>query len=307
MPHTFFDPFDPDLQRSLLQAIRALWTHASTAIEGNILTLGETTFVLAEGLTVSGKPLKDHQEVVGHARALDLLLDLAYSDRPVVVEDLYSLHRAVQNTVLLDAQCPVGAWKNSPNGTQAVDATGQFRFIEYATPEDVPLLMADWLSDLNQSLTSWPIQNTAVRYADLHQAFVRIHPFCDGNGRMARLLTNLPLLRAGLPPIVIPREHRIDYIRLLALYDLEIGPAKAGTPLLRRAITSLSGPSARLPAPWWMPCSKMRAKPRPGGPKHEDRQRTHLHSGTESQIINRCPHCGWMRAHPHREGFRRTA
>ncbi len=143
-----------------------------------------------------------------------------------------------------------------------MDATGQFRFIEYATPEDVPLLMAEWLLDLNRSLTSWPIQNAAVRYADLHQAFVRIHPFCDGNGRMARLLANLPLLRVGLPPILIPRENRIDYIRLPALYDIEIGPARAFS--LQRAITSLSGPSVRLPSPWWMPCSRRRAKPKPG-------------------------------------------
>jgi Fic family protein len=58
---------DPDIQRSLLAQVRDLWTHGSAALEGNTLTLGETKFVIEEGLMVSGKPLKDHEEVVGHA------------------------------------------------------------------------------------------------------------------------------------------------------------------------------------------------------------------------------------------------
>jgi len=229
---SFLDGLDPDLQQSLLKAIRNLWTHTSTAIEGNTLSLGETAFVLEEGLTVSGKPLKDHQEVVGHARALDFLLAIARTDRPVVEGDVFDLHRTVQTAVVLDVQCPVGTWKNSPNGTQAVDADGRIRFIEYAPPSDVPVLMDAWLADLNRALATRSIQNAAVLYADLHQAFVRVHPFCDGNGRMARLLANLPLLRAGLPPIVIPRERRAEYIRLLASYDIAVGAAKVGALIL---------------------------------------------------------------------------
>jgi Fic family protein len=64
---------DADIRVALLQQLRDLWTHGSAAIEGNTLTLGETKFVIEEGLTVSGKPLKDHEEVVGHARAIELL------------------------------------------------------------------------------------------------------------------------------------------------------------------------------------------------------------------------------------------
>jgi len=66
---TAFAGLDPDLRTALLAQIRDLWTHGSTAIKGNSLTLGETKFVIEEGLTVSGKPLKDHQEVIGQARA----------------------------------------------------------------------------------------------------------------------------------------------------------------------------------------------------------------------------------------------
>lgn len=228
----FLNGLDADLQQSLLKAIRNLWTHTSTALEGNTLSLGETAFVLEEGLTISGKPLKDHQEIVGHARAIGLLVELVGTDKPVAKEDVFTLHRAVQTSVALDTQCPVGAWKNAPNGTQTVDADGQIRFIEYASPGEVPVLMAAWLDDLNRSMAHWTTQKAADVYAGLHLAFVRVHPFCDGNGRMARLLANLPLLRAGLPPIVIPRERRLDYLRLLSAYDMEVGPARAGMPTL---------------------------------------------------------------------------
>jgi Fic family protein len=73
----FFNNLDSDLRTALQAQLRDLWTHTSTAIEGNTLTLGETKFVIEEGLTVSGKPLKDHSEVVGHARALDLIYAMA--------------------------------------------------------------------------------------------------------------------------------------------------------------------------------------------------------------------------------------
>ncbi len=72
----FLDGLNSELKNVLLTQLRNLWTHTSTAIEGNTLTLAETAFVLEEGLTVSGKPLKDHEEVVGHAKAIDLIYQL---------------------------------------------------------------------------------------------------------------------------------------------------------------------------------------------------------------------------------------
>ena len=69
----FLDGLDSGIRQSLLKQIRDLWTHHSTAIEGNSLTLGETNFILEEGLPVSGKSFEDHEEVAGHAKAIDLI------------------------------------------------------------------------------------------------------------------------------------------------------------------------------------------------------------------------------------------
>jgi Fic family protein len=96
--------------------------------------------------------------------------------------------------------------------------------MEYAAPIDVPFLMTRWLKDFNGSLdkAKKPAQAISL-YTRAHMSFVRIHPFFDGNGRMARLIANLPVLRGGYPPIVIPREMRSKYIDLLWEYQNAVG------------------------------------------------------------------------------------
>ena len=213
---------DPDLRTALVSQVRDLWTHGSTAIEGNTLTLGETKFVIEEGLTVSGKSLKDHQEVVGHARAIELIY--TWMAEPVTLERLFDLHRAVQTAVVIDICQPTGAWKLELNGTYAVTPDGRQTFIEYAAPTAVPALMDAWLAELNRLCTVPLGESDAVSaYARLHLGFAHIHPFWDGNGRMARLLANLPVLRAGYLPVVIEVKDRKPYIDTLATYQLAVG------------------------------------------------------------------------------------
>lgn len=219
----FLDDLDKDLRLSLTAQIRNLWTHTSTALEGNTLTLGETAFVIEEGLTVSGKPLKDHQEVVGHARAIDIIYELLQQQPAAIqISDLFRLHTAVQTSITNDIYQPIGAWKREPNGTYSV-VNGKQVYIEYAPPENVPALMDAWLHMLNMALRQ-PLSEEAAAgsYADLHLLFVHIHPFFDGNGRLARLIANLPVLSSGFPPVVIPKEKRREYLVLLADYQLSV-------------------------------------------------------------------------------------
>lgn len=231
---TFLDNLDDDLRKALMAQIRDLWTHTSTAIEGNSLTLGDTAFVLREGLTVKGKPLRDHQEVVGHAKAIDIIYDLWVRNCEITEQDLFQLHKAVQTSFVLDYYRPLGEWKREHNGVYTTDMDGKQIFLEFAPPEEVPGLMCEWLALLNGRLAQPNI--TADRaleaYVKLHIAFVRIHPFFDGNGRMARLLGNLPVLRAGEPPIVIPMEQRREYLCHITQYDLYAGQARLGKPIL---------------------------------------------------------------------------
>ena len=244
----FFEGFSPDIKDQLLKRVAAEWTHDSTAIEGNTLTLGETVQVLELGLTISGKPLKDHQEVYGHARAIDLIYGMI-GKATLKAEDLFDLHRAVMPQSPVDAMNPVGNWKQEFNGTTGV-RDGKSVYMEYAAPSAVPGLMVRWLDDFNGigSCTGRPDRAIAA-YVRAHMIFVRIHPFFDGNGRMARLLANLPVLRGGFPPIVVPAVRRIDYINLLWEYENTVGTIKPGSQLLP-AHPAISGMEQLLQEEW---------------------------------------------------------
>jgi fido (protein-threonine AMPylation protein) len=221
-PMVFLRGLDSDLRRELLSQIRDLWTHTSTALEGNTLTLGDTHFVLQEGLTISGKPIKDHQEVIGHARAIDLLYRCLIE--PLSESIVFELHNAVQTEKVTDIYKPNGAWKVEPNGTHMVAADGRQVFIEYAMPASVPVLMTEIIDFTNAVNVNDISEATAHQYySKIHMGIVHVHPFWDGNGRIARLLANIPLLKAGLPPLTIPAELRRNYIQLLADYQVTIG------------------------------------------------------------------------------------
>ena len=225
----FYDGLPSDLRDQLLKRLAAEWTHESTAIEGNTLTLGETVKILELGLTIGGKPLRDHQEVYGHASAIDLIYEMV--GRALTREDLFALHRAVMPLSAVDSLNPVGDWKKDFNGTTgAVDDKSVY--MEYAAPADVPRLVDRWLTDFNKTRPiNRPAQAVAA-YVRMHMIFVRIHPFFDGNGRMARLVANLPVLGAGFPPILVPMSRRSDYIDLLWRYQNAVGRIGRGSRLL---------------------------------------------------------------------------
>lgn len=211
---------------AVLNQLRDLWTHNSTAIEGNTLSLGDTHFILEEGLTISGKPLKEHQEVIGHANAIEIIYRAL--DTPLDEQLLFDLHKAVQSEQIFDIDKPIGGWKVEPNGTYTVTRTNQSVYIEYAPPAAVPILMAKLIETIN-ALPSIRKEQAATVYAKIHAGLVHIHPFWDGNGRIARLIANLPLLKSGLPPLIISVQQRKRYIQLLAEYELNAGQLNTNT------------------------------------------------------------------------------
>jgi Fic family protein len=227
----FHDALDADLRDGLIRQIVAVWTHDSTAIEGNTLTLGETTQVLELGLTISGKPLKDHEEVYGHARAIELIRQLD-DGQALDEERLFDLHRAVIPQSATDALNPIGDWKRDHNGTAG--AVGRkTKYLEYSPPADVPVLMRRWLRKFNAlQAKAQSEEDTIDAYTWAHMVFVRIHPFFDGNGRLARLLANLPALSGGWPPVLISTEQRGTYIDILWRYQWAVGQLRKGQELL---------------------------------------------------------------------------
>ncbi len=211
---TIFDGLDRDIRENLRLQLSVYWTYSSNAIEGSSLTIGETDFILREGITIGGKPLKEYKDAEGHFQAIRLLQN--FLTVPALTEEhLFALHKLVIPENYVDIHAPRGAWKNEFNGTYIFDGSGKSSWVSYPAPAEIPELMARWLKLYNES--GLPAdQASAIRlYSRLHTLFAAIHPFFDGNGRMARLIANIPLLKAGFPPIAIAPEMRHEYISIM--------------------------------------------------------------------------------------------
>ena len=231
----FLEGLDMDLRTGLARSLVADWTHSSTALEGNTITAGDTLFVLTEGLTISGKSLREHQELHGHAHALGLMAAWARAQQPIRVEHLHQLHRAVMTGAAIDVFVPIGSWKVEGNGTNAITTGGETKWHDYAAPNHVPALIEAWSKSLARICRDPRLKNGRSKdeaevgealldaYTDVHLGCTAIHPYADGNGRMARLLANIPMLRAGRPPLLIDVAARRDYIALLGDYSISCG------------------------------------------------------------------------------------
>ena len=213
-----FKDLDKDIAANLKEQLMILWTHNSTAIEGNTLTLGETTFVIREGLTISGKSVKEHEEVVGYFKATTILGDIV-KDK-IDTDKIFKIHKIVMTDASIDIYKPVGAWKMENNGTYVVKDDGSRQWVEFPSPQMVPGLMDKWIDLFNKIKVPETIEEAVKAYSLLHVSFTNIHPFFDGNGRVARLLANIPVLRAGMPPITLNVKNRKEYIALLSGFSI---------------------------------------------------------------------------------------
>jgi Fic family protein len=176
-------------------------TYTSNALEGNSLTEIETKVVIEDGLTVGGKPLRDHLEAAGHAEAYDRMIQMAQG-KAITEEDILTLHRLFYRR--LDAE-QAGAYRN-----QQAWISGS-EFVPPA-PGKVPTLMRKQFKKLQKVRR----ETHGVSFAAwLHLELVTIHPFVDGNGRVARLAMNLALLQDGYSVTVIPPLRRLDYLSAL--------------------------------------------------------------------------------------------
>lgn len=221
-------PLPADQLGRAMQRLRLEWTYHSNAIEGNQLTYGETRALLLHGVTAQGKPLKDHLDIKGHREALDYLERFVRSEEPLALTNVRELHKLLLgDTYEIEVEEPDGrrsnrtkdggAFKDHPNNVRT--ATGEIHY--YAAPEETPALMTDlidWLRN-EQARVEDETLHPVVYAAAFHHRFVSIHPFPDGNGRMARLLMNLVLMRAGYVPAVVRQEAREAYYGVLAQAD----------------------------------------------------------------------------------------
>lgn len=235
-------PIDAEQEARVRQMLRIDWNYHSNAIEGNTLTLGETRAFLLHGITAKGKPFRDYLDIKGHNEAITYLEELVRGEEPLTEVVIRELHRILLvESYEVDAVTPdgrptrrriaIGQYKTAPNHVRT--STGEVHY--YATPEETPAQMGDLLAWYRRETTSGALHPLPLA-ATFHYRFVAIHPFDDGNGRMARLLMNLILMQRGYLPIVIRLESRTDYLLAMETADAgELGDfvALVGEELIR--------------------------------------------------------------------------
>lgn len=196
-----YRPLNTDFLKQIREYYKIGLTFSSNALEGNTLTESETKIVLEEGITIGGKPLKDHFEAVGHAEAYDFLYTLV-NEKTVQEKDIQQLHQLFYFRI---DEKNAGKYRSN----KAIITGSKYPLPK---PSNLPLLM----QELIPRIATLKKENHPVKAAALvHKEFIFIHPFIDGNGRTARLLMNLILLQEGYNIAIIPPVTRREYIDAL--------------------------------------------------------------------------------------------
>lgn len=201
-----YRPLSEEILRQLKAYFKISLTYSSNAIEGSSLTLNETKIIIEDGITIGGKPMREHLEVIGHSEAYDMLFELA-SNNTIIENDILKLHHLFYKHI---DENKAGVYRDCN-----VLITGS----EFELPkhDKIPVLMNQFASEIPKNQEK---MHPVAFCAWLHERLVSIHPFVDGNGRCARLLMNLALLQSGYNTATIPPIVRNDY--LLGLQEAQL-------------------------------------------------------------------------------------
>lgn len=189
-------PLPAETVESIRKHLFLEWTYNSNAIEGNTLILNETKVILEDGITIGGKSLREHLEVINHREAIGYIEEIVNEN--LTEWHIKNIHKLILDKI--DTQ-NAGVYRNK----EVIISGASHR---PPTNLEVPALMKDLLEWYhNDGQKMHPVERGAI----LHTKFVYIHPFIDGNGRTARLLLNLELMKHGYPIVIIKKEDRNIY------------------------------------------------------------------------------------------------
>lgn len=202
-------PFNRIIVDNLKKYFDVELTYNSNAIEGNTLTITETKVILEDGLTIGkGKSLREHLEVINHKEAIDYIEDIVNKNIDIserVIRDLHSIIlKSIDNK-------NAGEYRK----VNVLISGSQHKPVEHFLVEEKMRELIDWYKENKDKIH--PIELAA----QFHFKYVYIHPFIDGNGRTARLLMNLILMRNGYPITVIKTDERDEYMRALEEASVE--------------------------------------------------------------------------------------
>lgn len=197
-----FRPLNASIVRKLEKEFSIAWTYNSNAIEGNTLSIQETELVINEGITIGGKTVNEHLEAINHAKGIEYLKDLVQKKIDISEEIIKKLHMIILSSI---DDSEAGNYRKT--NVRIIGAN-------HLPPQSIkiPKLMKEFIEWYYENERIISISEMA---SELHYKLVMIHPFIDGNGRVARLLMNLYLMRNAYPPGIILKVDRKRYYRVL--------------------------------------------------------------------------------------------
>lgn len=213
-------------KRRLDEKFRLEWNYNSNHIEGNTLTYGQTMLLLIKGKTTGDHDIREYEEMKAHDLAIEKVREMAKdTERPLTTGDICDLNKIIlvrpfySPAITPDGQDTQkkiipGAYKTTANHVRL--SNGEIFY--YAEPTEVSSKMLEMLDMYHEKTKEL---HPVIVAAKLHYEFVLIHPFDDGNGRVARLIMNYHLLKNGYPPIVIKSKDKKNYLTALAKADAE--------------------------------------------------------------------------------------
>lgn len=222
-------PLPEDALQKIQDALDIEYTYESNRIEGNTLTLQETALVVNEGVTISGKSMREHLEAINHSEAIDYIKDIAKKDIEISERTIKEIHALILHGIDREN---AGRYRTVP-----VMISGSTHMPPQ--PYLIQKQMEDFMIKFRQ-MEEEKVHPVLIA-AYLHDELVRIHPFIDGNGRTSRLLMNLYLLRNGYTLVTLKgsNEDKISYYKALEESHTENKPEAFRKLVVEAEIASL--------------------------------------------------------------------
>ena len=194
-----------EVLQSFDRSFEVEYTHNSTAIEGNTLSLIQTKAILEDGISVGGKALREIYEVVNHNKAFGFVKKCVTEGKTLdetIIKDIHALlmENILTGGVYRNVEVRISGAKHKP-----------------PVPSEMYQQIKNFYADM-----PYKVKENAIEFAAwTHAEFVKIHPFVDGNGRTSRMIMNYQLLASGFLPVSIAKENRLEYFEALEAYAVE--------------------------------------------------------------------------------------
>lgn len=212
--------FSVEVLKKINYKLRLDWNYYSNRMEGGTLTREETRSVMVGNIDVKGKPFKDVAEMNGHDKVVQEVLQMSRGELRLSERRIKDIHKAIMYEEDITENKKIGVWKKTANEI----INYQHEKFDFTNPSEVPDKIHELLNNINAFLDKYhqgkAKQHPLEAIGQFHLEYLTIHPFYDGNGRTARILTNILFMSCGYPLIIIKEEQKSSYYKLLA--DIQV-------------------------------------------------------------------------------------